>query len=182
RLMDMRVVIKRSVVYLVAFIAAGLTLVTLLVVSNLLLHDQRHTPVREIILALAIAVVFTPLKAQIQRAFDRYLYREPYDYQRTLRDASRALANTIELPRLLSYITGLIVATMKAEGVAVYLFEEEDGAFELAAREADGRFPERLPIFSILITTVSRSHEITFLDEIVDGLDGRELRDEFNRM
>src|SRR5262249_31577130 len=113
---------------------------------------------------------------------DRYLYREPYDYQRTLRDASRALANTIELPRLLSYITGLIVRTMKAEGVAVYLLEEEDGAFELAAREADGRFPERLPLSSILITTVSRSREITFLDEIVDGLNGRELRDAFNRM
>ena len=105
RLMDMRVVIRRSVVYLVAFGVAGLTLITLLVVSNLLLHDQRQTPLREIVLALAIAVVFSPLKAQIQRAFDRYLYREPYDYQRTIRDASRALGNTIELPRLLSYIT-----------------------------------------------------------------------------
>ncbi|HEV8485375.1 MAG TPA: histidine kinase N-terminal 7TM domain-containing protein, partial [Blastocatellia bacterium] len=36
RLMDMRVVIKRSVVYLAAFTAAGLILITLLVTSNLI--------------------------------------------------------------------------------------------------------------------------------------------------
>jgi PAS domain S-box-containing protein len=169
RLMDMRVVIRRSVVYLVAFLAAGLTLIALLVLSNLLFHDQRHTPLREIVLALVIAVVFSPLKAQIQRAFDRYLYRERYDYQRTIRDASRALGNTIELPRLLSYITGLIVRTMKCESVAVYLLEEEAGAFELAAREADGRFPESLAPSSPLVAMMGHGREIVFLDEIAEA-------------
>src|SRR6266852_5654011 len=125
RLLDVRIVIKRSVVYLAAFVAAGLILITLLVASNLVLHDQHRTPLREIVLALAVAVFFSPLKGQIQRAFDRYLYREPYDYQRTIREASRALGDTIELPRLLSYIRGLVVGTLKCEGVAIYLLEND---------------------------------------------------------
>ena len=185
RLMDMRVVIRRSVVYLVAFLAAGFTLIALLVLSNLLFHDQQHTPLREIVLALVIAVVFSPLKAQIQRAFDRYLYREPYDYPRTIRDASRALGNTIELPRLLSYITGVIVRTMKCESVAVYLLEEEEAAFELAAQEADGRFPASLALASPLVATMSHGREIVFLDEIVDAPTGpkpQELRTAFSRI
>jgi hypothetical protein len=85
RLMDMRVVVKRSAVYLAAFSVAGLILIILLVGSNLVLHDQHRGPLREVGLALAVAVFFSPLKSQIQRAFDRYLYREPYDYQRTIR-------------------------------------------------------------------------------------------------
>src|SRR5262245_57630769 len=185
RLMDMRVVVKRSFVYIVAFVAAGFTLIALLVLSNHLFHDQRHTPIRDIVLARIIAVVFSPLKAQIQRAFDRYLYREPYDYQRTIRDASRALGNTIELPRLLSYITGVIVRTMKCEGVAVYLLEEEVGVFELAAREADGRFPDSLALTSPLVAMMSHGREIAFLDDVVyapTGSGGRTLRAAFNQI
>src|SRR5262249_12117893 len=52
RLMDMRVVVKRSFVYLAAFGAAGLILIALLVASNFVLHDQWQTPIREIVLAL----------------------------------------------------------------------------------------------------------------------------------
>src|SRR5207248_11471353 len=44
RLMDIRVVIKRSVVYLAAFTLAGLILVASLVASNLILHDEHRTP------------------------------------------------------------------------------------------------------------------------------------------
>ncbi len=188
RLMDMRVVIRKSAVYLAAFTATGLILITLLIGSNLVLHEEHQTPVREVVLALAVAVFFSPLKAQIQRAFDRYLYREPYDYPRTIREASRALGDTIELPRLLTYIGDLVVRTMKCEGVAIYLLEEEAGTFEIAACEPSGtndRFPESLGVSSVLVATAVRSRETLFLDEIADGPmapDGKQLRAEFSRL
>jgi len=185
RLMDMRIVIKRSVVYLAAFMAAGLILITLLLASNLILNDQHRTPLREILLALAVAVFFSPLKAQIRRAFDRYLYREPYDYQRTLREASRALGDTIELPTLLSYISGLVVRTLKCERVAIYLLEDDSATFVIAAAEADRKFPDSLAVSSALAGKIVRDRETVFLDEIVDGraaADGGELRAEFSRL
>src|SRR2546422_1197693 len=164
RLMDMRIVIKRSVVYLAAFVAAGLILVTLLVVSNFVLHDQHRTPLREIVLALAVAVFFSPLKGYIQRTFDRYLYREPYDYQRTIREASRALGDTIQLPRLLSYMSGLGVRTLKCEGVAIYLFENDDARFDLAITGTDGKFPDHLVLSSALVARIVRARETVFGD------------------
>ena len=185
RLMDMRVVVKRSAVYLAAFAAAGLILITLLMASNLILHDQHRTPLREIVLALAVAVLFSPLKRQIQRAFDRYLYREPYDYQRTIREASRALTETIELPRLLSYISGLVARTLKCEGVAIYLLEHDEARFDLTITGTDGKFPDHLDLSSALVAKIERARETVFRDEIVDGptaLDGMELRAEFSRL
>ena len=185
RLMDMRVVVKRSAVYLAAFAAAGLILITLLMASNLILHDQHRTPLREIVLALAVAVLFSPLKRQIQRAFDRYLYREPYDYQRTIREASRALTETIELPRLLSYISGLVAQTLKCEGVAIYLLEHDEARFDLTITGTDGKFPDHLDLSSALVAKIERARETVFRDEIVDGptaLDGMELRAEFSRL
>ncbi|HMI32249.1 MAG TPA: histidine kinase N-terminal 7TM domain-containing protein, partial [Candidatus Limnocylindrales bacterium] len=94
RLMDIRVKVRRGAVYLAAVLVAGVALLSLLVASNAFFHDQDRAPVREILLALLVAVLFAPLKGQIQRAFDRYLYREPYDYQRTIRETSRALSAT----------------------------------------------------------------------------------------
>jgi PAS domain S-box-containing protein len=184
--MDMRVVVKRSFVYLAAFGAAGLILIALLVASNLVLHDQRQTPIREIVLALTVAVFFSPLKAQIQRAFDRYLYREPYDYQRTIREASRALGDTIELPTLLSYICNLVVRTMKCDGVAIYLREEDEGQFELVAHQGDGRpFEPSVAMGSALTAAVMRARETVFLDEVQDGPqapDAHALRADFARL
>ena len=132
RLMDMRVVIKRSVVYLAAFMGAGLILISLLLASDVVYHDEHRIPIREILLALVVAVFFTPLKDHIRRAFDRYLYREPYDYQRTIRGASRALADTIDLPALVRYISRLVTTTLKPESIAIYLFDEDERRFERA--------------------------------------------------
>jgi PAS domain S-box-containing protein len=188
RLMDMRVVIKKSFVYLAAFVLAGVVLVALLVGSNLLFQEGHRTPIREVVLALAVAVFFSPLKNQIQRAFDRYLYREPYDYPRTIREASRALGDTIELPRLLAYLSDLVVRTMKCEGLAIYLREEEMGTFEIAACEPGGsadRFPVSLGGAPVVVTKALGGREPLFLDEIADGPmvpDARELRAEFGRL
>jgi PAS domain S-box-containing protein len=169
RLMDIRVVIKRSAVYLAAFVAAGVILITLLVSSNLILHDEQRTPVREIVLALAVALFFSPLKTQIQRTFDRYLYREPYDYQRTIRESSRALADTIELPKLLSYIHDLVERTLRPERVGIYLIEEDDAEFELAVSHPDREFPARMFQSSALLTKITRERELVFGDELVYG-------------
>ena len=85
RLMDIRVVVKQGAVYLAAFAVAGAVLVFLLVGGNLIFPDEHWFTPLEILLALSIAVMFHPLKTRIQLAFDRYLYREPYDYQRIIR-------------------------------------------------------------------------------------------------
>jgi PAS domain S-box-containing protein len=185
RVMDIRIVVRHSAVYLAAFTVAGLILVGLLLTTDFIYHDPHQVPFREIVLALAVAVFFSPLKAQIQRAFDRYLYREPYDYQRTLRETSRALGNTIQLPELLSYIAEVMHRTLKCERVAVYLLEDDDPAFTLAMSSVEGEMPEAVDHSWALVAKVVRERETAFRDEIAEGPaapDGASLRVDFRRL
>ena len=101
RLMDIRVVIRKSVVYVVAFVVAGTILTGPIVGSSLLFPDPGWRLSREILLGLLVAMLFHPLKNRIQHAFDRYLYRGSYDYQRTIREASRVMTTMLDLRALL---------------------------------------------------------------------------------
>ena len=166
RLMDIRVVIKRGAVYLAAFGASGLILLALLVGSNLLFHDNPQVPLREILIALVVAVLFHPLKGRIQQVFDRYLYREPYDYQRTVRQASRTLTGTIDLPTLLGHVSAVVSQTLRPEGLAIYLLDEEEGLFERAFAAGSASTPVSLPSSSPLLEAVSRDRKLVFRDEI----------------
>jgi PAS domain S-box-containing protein len=184
RLMDMRVVIKRSVVYLAAFAVAGLILIVLLLASDVVYHDEHRIPIREILLALVVAVCFTPLKNQIQRAFDRYLYREPYDYQRTIRGASRALADTIDLPALVKYIADLVTRTLQSESAAIYLLDEDERRYERVVAVGSGNAPATLSPSSPLVEKVIRDRDSAFRDEVTGAPEpGRDrLETEFDRL
>ena len=172
RLMDIRVKVRRGAVYLAAVLVAGAALLCLLVTSNAFFHDSDRAPVREILLALLVAVLFAPLKKQIQRAFDRYLYREPYDYQRTLRETSRALSGTIDLPALLGHFARTVVATLRPEGLAIYLLDVEEGRFERAHVLGHGAFPPHAARTLPLLATLDRERRLLFRDEVGQSPEG----------
>ncbi|MBI4240742.1 MAG: PAS domain-containing protein [Candidatus Rokubacteria bacterium] len=121
RLMDIRVVIKKGVVYIAAFVAAGAILAGLIVGSSALFPGERWGLSREILLGLFVAVLFHPLKGGIQRGLDRYVYRGTYDYQQTLREVSRKMATMLDLGSLLPYLCDVIGRTMRPDMIKVYL-------------------------------------------------------------
>jgi PAS domain S-box-containing protein len=174
RLMNVRTVIKRGVVYLVAFGAASLILLVLLVVSHSLSPDGGGVGLRDLLLALVVAVLFQPLKARIQRACDRYLYREPWDYQRTLREASRELSATIHLPTLLSRVADVLGKTLRPEAMAIYLLDQEEGLFSRAFVRGDTEAPDTFPLEGTLVAAMNRERKLVFRDELVASRGGVE--------
>jgi PAS domain S-box-containing protein len=124
RLMDMRVMIRKSVVYFASFVAAGAILAGLILLTDSLFGTANLGLASDIVLSLAVAVMFHPLKASIQQMCDRYLYRGHYDYQHTVKRASAAIIHLLKLPLLLKYLASLIGQTMRSEWMAVYLASE----------------------------------------------------------
>ena len=167
RLLNVRVVVRKSVVYLASFCCAGIVLIALLSLSNAVIHEDHGIPLRETILCFAVAICFTPFKEKIRLAFDRYLYREPYDYQRTVREASQSLRTTINLITILDHVVTIVDRTLKPESLAVYLLEEDGGAFHIAKSLPGVTFPEALEVSSALIASVVNSSQITFRDEVL---------------
>jgi len=169
RFMDIRVVIKQGAVYLAAFGVAGAIMLSLLIASNLIFQDDHWFTTLEILLALSVAVLFHPLKTRIQLAFDRYLYREPYNYQRIIRETSRALSNTIELPAILDCAGGTMRDTLKPEWAAVYLLDEDEGQLERVWSAGAGGEAQLLPPGSALVERAASMKVLVFRDELVSA-------------
>ena len=169
RLMDIRVVIRRSVTYLVAMMCSVGLFVLLLLGSNTLLPDSHDFSMKEILLVLIASVLFPSVKAQAQRLFDRYLYRDPYDYARTLREASRALTATIDLEALLGHVGDVLVSTLRPDGVAIYLLDPEDREFRLGWGAGTVPSVTTVSITSLLVATAHAGRQLVFRDEVVSA-------------
>jgi PAS domain S-box-containing protein len=169
RFMDIRVVVKQGVVYLAAFAVAGAVLLSLLIASSHILRDGHWFSSLEILMALSVAVLFHPLKTRIQLAFDRYLYREPYNYQRIIRETSRTLSNTIELPAILDCAGGTMRDTLKPEWAAVYLLDEDEGQLERVWSAGAGGEAQFLPPGSALVERAAATKVLVFRDELVSA-------------
>lgn len=132
RLMDIRVVIRQGVVYISAIlVAAALFLITAISLRRLAGYSSDSVPLFDALVAvIIIAISFHPLKEWIRFSLNRYLYRETYDYQRTVREASRRLSTLLDLEQLFDYLISLVEKTFKVDSVIVYLHNPRTRQFE----------------------------------------------------
>jgi PAS domain S-box-containing protein len=188
RLMHIRVVIRRGVAYLLAAAILGGTLVASFHLLSRLTVQWTTLPVWvAVLLALFAAVVFQPLKREIQAWVDRYFFREPYDYQRVLRETSRTIAGILDLNDLLEYVCETISRTLRPEYRAVYI---RDAATQLYRRIAFYRDtelddidpPNELPTGSCLITHLAATKTLQVADDLSRLRHDGRLRDVLHEM
>jgi PAS domain S-box-containing protein len=123
RLMDIRVVVRQGVVYgsaiaITAMIFLGLSVTT----QQLAGYTSETIPLTAaVVIAIFVALFFQPTKERIQRSLNRYVYRQSYDYHRTLREGSRRLSTLLDLHSLLSHLIDVIDLALNPEVIAVYL-------------------------------------------------------------
>ena len=165
RLMNVRFVIRRGVVYLTACVASGLVFSGLLLFLAFVFTGERYVSIATIFIALIVAVLFHPLKEKIQVQFERYLYREPYDYQQIVRDTSRLLAGTIELSDLLGHFGSAVHKALKSNGIAVYILAEDEESFVVAWRSRPQHFPSHASLSPHLVATMAKIHSPIFRDD-----------------
>lgn len=128
RLMDIRVVIRKGVVYVSAMVAAvSVFLILANIAKRLAAYDTDRISLSEaMIFAGMAAVLFQPFKSWLERSFNRYVYRERYDYQRAIREASTQLSSMLDIQSLLDYLAAVIEHTFKAEAVTLYLRDSRE--------------------------------------------------------
>jgi PAS domain S-box-containing protein len=165
RLMDIRIVIRRGVVYLVTFLSSAALFVILLFGSNFLLPQEHGFSLRDVLFALVVAVLFQSVKSRVQRLFDRYLYRDPYDYARTLREASRELTSTIDLQTLLDHVGRVLTSTLRPEWMSIYLFDQEDLEFRMSWSYELAQPFSGIPPMQPLAQSLLSERQLIFRDE-----------------
>lgn len=138
RFMNVRLIFRRGVVYLMATIIAGFILVCMLLTADRLTGGTADDAPLEVqvIVGLFVAIAFRPIKDRIQTWLDHYVYRETYDYQKTIRDASRTIASILDLASVLNYLCDMTGRTFRPDLVVVLTRDPGSDAFEIAARSS----------------------------------------------
>jgi hypothetical protein len=122
RLYDIDVVINRALVYgaLTGILAAayiGLVFAFQAAIAPI-------TPESDLAIAastLAVAGLFRPVRARVQRFIDLRFYRRKVDVQRTLERFSGELRDEVDLGALSSRLTGVVAETMQPTHVSLWL-------------------------------------------------------------
>lgn len=131
RLMDVEVIVKRSMVWAaaVAAISATYALLLQLVTWAFLPESRAPNTILAILATLIVVLLARPLKNAIQTTVDRAFYRDRYDYRRALVGFARDLSSDLDLARLSGRIIGRVTETLLVDRMAVLLWEERAGEF-----------------------------------------------------
>lgn len=182
RLLDIRLVVGHTVAYAAAVLVSAATFVGVLWWVIQYLPGVTRLPLTvQLIGAFALALLFGPLTERIRKTFDRYCYREPYDFGAAIRQVGFALSSTLDLQQLLKNLFQIVDGSVRPEFVAAYLWNEDTRSLRLVSHNADGLDRPDLPVSldasSPLSATLSHSRRPLFREHDADLSAARALEE-----
>jgi PAS domain S-box-containing protein len=174
RVMDVRLVIHRSLTFTLALALSLIPVIALLALVWPRLSD--HLTADELgglIAVIVVVALLIPLTRDVAgRLLDRYVYRTRVNYQRTLREASEALTRVLDLKLLLQFVKHTVATSTNSEGAAVYL---QNGAPELGSQfrraiaakcyeQSSFDTPHEAP--GIVIAALTQTKDLLLTDEV----------------
>ncbi len=125
-LLDMGILIRKSVIY--SILSIMLTLIYALVVtvinksaSGINASDSVYFPIFFFIL---VAVVFGPVKTRIQILVDRYFFKGKYDYRQTIKQLSQTISAVLDLRQIAAVLVETISGSMQVSHCYMYLSDD----------------------------------------------------------
>jgi hypothetical protein len=124
RLYEIDIIIRRTLIYgALTAILALLYFGSVIALESLLrpFTGQGHNDLVVVASTLLIVILFTPLRARIQRFIDRRFYRRKYDAARTLEAFSATLRDEVDLDTLAGRLVEVVDETMQPAHVWLWL-------------------------------------------------------------
>ena len=86
-----------------------------------IVFTRRSGPAAQLLLLLVVVALFNPLRNRVQLAVDFLFARDRYDYRKTVREVSQALAALLDLDAVVTRILRTITETIHVDFGAVWL-------------------------------------------------------------
>jgi two-component system NtrC family sensor kinase len=180
RLMDVEVIIKRTLVYAAALAAIAAIYAVLLRVAGAIFFrdaDQRN-PVIALLATFVVVLLSRPVKNAIQTALDRVYYRDRYDYRRALVGFARDLNSDLDLQRLSERLVHRVTETLVVDRMALLLapVSADGGDFVTISHAGFSDPPPLLVRSSEVATRLFSGHTLALDDTLaLRRLDSREI-------
>ena len=177
RLMDVEVIIKRSLVYAAAVTAIVAIYAVLLELLGVLDRGDEHNTLIAFLATLVVVLLSHPVKNAIQTGLDRVYYRDRYDYRRALVGFARDLNSDLDLYRLSERLVHRVMETLVIDRMALFLAPTgPDGEFAAIAHVGFAGDPPSLRSTSEAGTRLVSGHTLNLDDPLAQRrLDLREL-------
>jgi len=141
RLMDLRLVIHKSLTLVIAVVLSILPVAAIVLVMfwpPLSYHLDPHELIPMVAAVFAVTILVTPIRREAERFLDKYLYRAQADFKRTVREASELLTRVLDLRTVVRFVSDTIARSTEAEGIAVYLIGDSGWEVALSERRHEG--------------------------------------------
>jgi serine phosphatase RsbU (regulator of sigma subunit) len=164
QVLDIRVILRKSLLYTVT--TAMVTAVYALGIAsfNLLFRGTRlaDSPFFPVVFALAIVLLFEPLRHRLQGPVDRFFFAERLRLQRAMVEMGEAFTNQVEIGPVVTQLVERLPELLGLRFAALYL-----GRGSHLMREAGtANLPEELPIINILHDQLKRRGALVRLEEL----------------
>lgn len=120
RLFDLRLLVARSVVYLLSIGSLVLifTGVSYSLLQNVVFQGQSISSAQSIAftsLAVLLALAFQPLKKSFDKLSNKYFYRDAYDGEALLTEVNKVVVSNVDVDILLKKVSEIIVRNLKTD-------------------------------------------------------------------
>ena len=134
QLLDVKVVVRKSILYFVPTIIIGAAYFLIISIALQVLHATTNAQLFSISLMVSIvaALIFQPFRDSMQNWIDRYFFRDRYNAVRMIQRVSEAASSVIDLDELLRMIVTEIMQTFHIDKAALFLKEKYRRNYQLA--------------------------------------------------
>jgi serine phosphatase RsbU (regulator of sigma subunit) len=164
QLLDIRVILRKSLLYAVttALVTAAYALGIASfnrIFQGTKLADSPYFPV---VFALAIVLLFEPLRHRLQRPVDRFFFAERHRLQQAMVEMGEALTNEIDIGPVVTQLVERLPELLGLHFAALYL--PKQGRLRRVAGPT--KLPEELPILGILHDFLRNKGPLLRMDEL----------------
>ena len=171
KLMDVEIIVKRTLVYTAALsVVLGITALLLQAVEQVFVQDNSTNWVIAMLATLVALLLAPPVKEAIQVMLDRAFYRDRYDYRQALVGFARDLNSDLDLHRLAERLVSRVIETLLIERMALMLTDQRSLNFKsLRSFGFSDDSPSILSCASNLGKELSAGNVVAFDDPVAVG-------------
>ncbi|MDX1766101.1 MAG: ATP-binding protein, partial [Candidatus Saccharimonadales bacterium] len=175
KLFDIRLLIARTIAYIVLIGFVGLlSAIALFAGSQLLLDDDAFSAPQQlvaILIALVLSLLFQPIRRGIDRFTKRFFYRDAYDSAEVLNNLSSTLATEIELFTIVKDSSNLLSESLKPTHLRFVVFNEEVVFYDYGTSKAPNKKVNKSNFSEIDEQLLIKEQQDTKVSELFDKYD-----------
>jgi signal transduction histidine kinase len=186
RLMDINIVFKKGTTYVLLLLLLFVPSFLLMFLAQKLYFGEINYLFSVIIscLLFVVAMVFNRIKPRTEKAVEHFLFKDKYNYRKTLGEFSKAMVTILDLKSLSERIIETITQTMGVEKASLFVVNEERGGYYLLESKniRAASFPAVLPKGDPLPQYLLQMKEIVVREELIKGRNIPELKSVMDQM